>query len=79
MVWCRDIVEIVRRIARELFHHEPAIGNFSGKYLVMIREARVFAWKYRRVARKSTMAGRLPGHQASTPARVDESNFLPKG
>jgi hypothetical protein len=47
MVWCRDIVEIVRRTARELFHHEPAIGNFSGKYLVMIREARVFAWKYR--------------------------------
>jgi hypothetical protein len=79
MVWCPDIVEIVRRTARELFHHESTIGNFSGKYLVMTNETRVFAWNYRRMLRQNTMAGRLPGHRTPIPARVDESDFLPKG
>jgi hypothetical protein len=33
-------VEIVRRTARELFQHELVIGNFSGKYFVIIRGRR---------------------------------------
>jgi hypothetical protein len=60
MVWCRDIVEIVRRITRELFHHELLIGNFSGKYLVTTRKTRVFAGKCGQGAAKDDGREPLP-------------------
>jgi hypothetical protein len=58
MLWWPDIVEFVRRSARELFQHKSFIGNFSGKYFVSNRELSRFCLEIQAGGRSKT---RWPG------------------